>query len=235
MVQFFGELLITAGIVLILFVGWELWWTNLEADSTQQQAAQEFVQNLGGPLVPQGDDQQDFGPPPVTAKPGAVGQVFGLAFIPRFGPDYVPRPLVEGTSVAQLNTLGLGHYPSTAMPGEAGNFAIAGHRQTRGAVLDRIDTLLPGDRIYIQTAEGYYTYVFRNTEIVLPAANEVLLPVPTVRDAIPEQSILTMTSCNPRFGSEERIIAYSLLESWRPLSAGPPAEIADQVQALAKK
>ena len=78
-----------------------------------------------------------------------------------------------------LDTLGIGHYQGTAMPGAAGNFAVAGHRQTHGAVLDNIDALVPGDRIYVQTREGYYVYVFRNSQIVLPSRTDVLLPVPT--------------------------------------------------------
>ena len=56
--------------------------------------------------------------------------------------------------------------------------AVAGHRQTHGAVLDNIDTLVPGDRIYVQTREGYYVYRYRSSDIVLPSATEVLLPVP---------------------------------------------------------
>ena len=115
------------------------------------------------------------------------------------------------------------------MPGAVGNFAVAGHRQTHGAVLDNIDALVPGDRIYVQTKDGYYVYVFRNSQIVLPSRTDVLLPVPTQPAATPTESYLTMTSCNPRFGSQERIIAYSLLERWQPASAGPPAEISAQV------
>jgi sortase A len=130
-----------------------------------------------------------------------------------------------------LDTLGLGHYSSTAMPGAVGNFAVAGHRQTHGAVLDNIHTLVPGDRIYVQTKDGYYVYVFRNNQIVLPSRTDVLEPVPTRPGVAPTESFLTMTSCNPRFGSQERIIAFALLESWRPASAGPPAEIAAQVAA----
>jgi sortase A len=142
---------------------------------------------------------------------------------------------VEGTSTDVLDTLGLGHYADTAMPGATGNFAVAGHRQTHGAVLDNIHTLVPGDKIYVQTRDGFYVYVFRNNQIVLPSATDVLLPVPTQPAAKPTEAYLTMTSCNPRFGSQERIIAYSLLEHWQPASAGPPAEIAAQVaKALGK-
>jgi sortase A len=110
-----------------------------------------------------------------------------------------------------------------------GPFAFPPHRQTHGAVLDSIHTLVPGDKVYVQTKDGYYTYVFRNNQIVLPSQTDVLLPVPTQPEATPTESFLTMTSCNPRFGSQERIIAYSILDSWQPSSAGPPSEIAAQV------
>ena len=130
-----------------------------------------------------------------------------------------------------LDTLGIGHYQGTAMPGAAGNFAVAGHRQAHGAVLDHIDALVPGDRIYVQTREGYYVYVFRNSQTVLPSRTDVLLPVPTRPGAAPTESYLTTTSCNPRFGSEERFVAYTLLERWQPVSAGPPAEISQAARA----
>ncbi|WP_288025882.1 class E sortase [Arthrobacter sp.] len=231
--QVVGELLITAGVILLLFVTWELWWTNLEADNTQQQAVARFVHDVQGPVAPAtvpGNLPKDYGKPVVMTELKSPGTVFGVVYIPRFGKDY-SRPLVDGTAPAQLNTLGLGHYETSAMPGGVGNFAVAGHRQTHGAVLDAIHTLVPGDKIYIQTKDGYYTYVFRNDEIVLPDRADVLLPVPTQPGAKPTERLLTMTSCNPRFGSEERIVAYSVMDSWRPASAGPPEAIAAQVAA----
>ena len=90
---------------------------------------------------------------------------------------------------------------------------------------------MPGDRIYVQTREGYYVYVFRNSQTVLPSRTDVLLPVPMRPGAAPTESYLTMTSCNPRFGSEERFVAYALLERWQSLSAGPPAEISRAARA----
>lgn len=59
------------------------------------------------------------------------------------------RPVIEGTTSEVLDTFGLGHYPGTAMPGDEGNFAVAGHRQTNGAVLDHIDALTEGERIIV--------------------------------------------------------------------------------------
>lgn len=245
-VQVIGELLITAGIILLLFVAWQLWWTNVESDAKQSQVIKEFARELdeskpepaapAAPAAPSAPADparvpsgQGFGEPVVGAAPPHAGTI-GIIYIPRFGTSYT-RPIVEGTTGDVLDTLGLGRYPSTAMPGAVGNFAVAGHRQTHGAVLDNIHTLVPGDKIYVQTKDGFYVYVFRNNRIVMPSRTDVLEPVPTAPGVKPTERYLTMTSCNPRFGAEERIIAYSLLDSWRPASAGPPPEIAAQVAA----
>jgi sortase A len=233
-VQIIGELLITVGIVLLLFVAWQLWWTNVESDAKQSAAIKDFARDLGGPVTPAPAPSADtsagptsYGAPAVAQAPGHGGTI-GIMYIPRFGENYT-RPIVEGTTSDVLDTLGLGHYGGTAMPGAVGNFAVAGHRQTHGAVLDNIHTLVPGDRIYVQTRDGYYVYVFRNNRIVLPSNVDVLLPVPSKPGVRPTERFLTMTSCNPRFGSQERIIAYSVMEHWQPASAGPPAEITAQV------
>ncbi|WP_427135757.1 class E sortase [Pseudarthrobacter sp. S9] len=249
--QMAGELLMTAGVIVLLFVAWQLWWTNVESDARQRGVVKNFAHDLkqdlkqdltgAGPLESAppsaaADDSSDgssagsssgYGPAIVSPEP-ADGVTMGIMYVPRFGADFT-RPLVQGTTPAVLDTLGIGHYPGTAMPGAVGNFAVAGHRQTHGAVLDSIDSLVPGDRIYVQIRAGYYVYVFRNSQIVFPSRTDVLLPVPAQPAATPKEGYLTMTSCNPRFGSQERFIAYSLLEWWQPASAGPPAEIASQV------
>lgn len=233
--QVLGELLITAGVVLLLFVGWELWWTNIDSGIKQEEALEEFfadVPEVGPTPTPVEDPGvQDFGDPAVLPA-GDLDGTFGVVYIPRFGAEY-SRPVTAGVGTDVLDNLGLGHYPGTGAPGEVGNFALAGHRQTHGQVLDQIHTLVPGDRIYVQTRDGYYTYVFRNTEIVLPDRVDVIAPVPTDPAAEPVDRLLTLTSCNPRFGAQERIIAYSVMESWRPSDAGPPAEIAEQVARAA--
>lgn len=230
--QILGELLLTVGAIVVLFVVWQLWWTNVEADARQGAAVREFAQELPAPAqspaVP-APTPTDYGPAPVPAG-FANGDMMGVMYIPRFGENYA-RPVLEGVGRDVLDTLGLGHYPTTQMPGAPGNFALAGHRQTHGAVLDNIDLLQPGDRIYLQTRDAYYTYVFRNSEIVSPQQSDVLLPVPRQPNATPTESLLTLTTCHPKYGNQERFIAYSVLESWQPVSAGPPAEIAARVAA----
>jgi sortase A len=234
-----GELLITIGLVVVLFVVWQLWWTNIDAAQTQQEVVAQVARELDGATAaaapagaePAGAEPAD-GAPPETASPG-YGEPIGIVYVPRFGKDYA-RPLIQGTGADVLDTLGLGHYPSTAMPGQVGNFAVAGHRQSNGKVLDLIHTLEPGDRIHVRTAEGYYTYAYRNGEIVAPAETRVLAPVPSNPGAAATERLLTLTTCHPRFGDTERFIGYAVLESWRPASAGPPAEIAGTVAAGAE-
>ncbi|WP_245827756.1 class E sortase [Sinomonas mesophila] len=230
--QVLGELLLTVGAIVVLFVVWQLWWTNVEADARQGAVVREFAQEIQAPAQPPATPAPtppDYGPAPVP-EGFANGDVIGVMYIPRFGENYT-RPVLEGVGRDVLDTLGLGHYPMTTLPGAPGNFALAGHRQTHGAVLDNIDQLQPGDRIYLQTRDAYYTYVFRNSEIVLPTATDILLPVPHAANATPTESLLTLTTCHPRYGNQQRFIAYSVLDSWQPASAGPPAEIAARVAA----
>ena len=132
----------------------------MASDTRQRDAVREFTRNVEIPAVSAPRSAVDHGQPKVSAEP-EVGTTIGVVYVPRFGADYT-RPLVQGTTPAVLDTLGIGHYEGTAMPGAVGNVAVAGHRQTHGAVLDNIDSLVPGDRIYVQTRDGYYVYSFRN-------------------------------------------------------------------------
>lgn len=225
----FGEILITLGIVLLLFVAWELWWTNIDANKAQQQVTTQFVQGLEIGIG--NDDDKDFGPAPIAKIP--EGETFGIFYVPRFGKDFA-HPVTNGVGMDVLNTVGIGHYPETQAPGELGNFAVAAHRQTHGQVFWDIDKFETGDKIYLQTKEGFYTYEWRNTEIVEPSQGEVLLPVPHEPGTEPTTSILTMTSCHPPFTTRLRIIAYSELTSWRPAEAGAPSAIADLVAKTMK-
>ena len=223
-----GELLITAGAFIFLFLGWQLWLNDIIVGNEQQTEALAFSDQLGGAAEPAVPEQAaDYGDPVVAAVVSETTQ-FANMYVPRFGVDYV-RTIAEGVSAANVLKTGIGHYPGTQMPGEVGNFAVAAHRTTYGKPFNLIGDLRVGDRIYVQTSDGWYTYVFRSLEYVLPTGVGVLDPVPQFSGLAPEQRILTMTSCNPMLSDAERIIAYSVFESWQPSSAGPPAEIATLV------
>jgi sortase A len=231
-----GELLVTAGVLVFLFLGWQLWLNDVIVGEQQNTAAAELGQSWTAdvPAVPTAPDAPTTQPvaygEPVVATAPAEATKFAIMYIPRFGADYA-RSIAEGVgTVRVLNKNGVGHYPGTQMPGQVGNFAVAAHRTTYGAPFNSIATLRVGDRIYVQTEQGYYTYVYRNTEYVYPNGVGVKDPVPQSKTAATTDRLLTMTSCNPKLSAAERIVAYSVFDSWQPLSAGPPAEIAALVQ-----
>lgn len=229
-----GELLITAGVFVFLFLGWQLWLNDIVVGNEQNSEAREFGLELGAAAAPPAEEEPenpvDYGDPVVTTAPADTTR-FANIYVPRFGADYV-RTIAQGVGERDVLRSGIGHYPETQMPGEVGNFAIAAHRTTYGAPFNRIADLQVGDRIYVQTADGWYTYVFRSLEYVAPTGVEVLEPVPQQPDVAAVGRVMTMTSCNPMFSAAERIIAYSVYDSWQPASAGPPAEVADLVQSV---
>jgi sortase A len=236
-----GELLLTAGALVLLFLGWQLWWNDAIMASQQSVAASdrslEWLEEgresaQDGVVATAPEEGADFGEPVVDATDHDDGDAFAVMFVPRFGEDS-QRTIAEGVGLDVLNSfdLGVGHYPGTQMPGAIGNFAIAAHRSAYGGGMHEIEQLQLGDAIHIQTRDGWYTYRFRDLEYVTPETTEVLAPVPHQPDLAPTDRIVTLTSCNPLYSTAERIIAYGVLESWQPTAAGAPAEIAAQVAA----
>ncbi len=211
-VGLFGELLVTLGVVLGLFVGWQLVWTDVVAD--QQQAG--VVANLQGGF--------SLGEPRSEGQsPGGLGDAFAIVRIPRFGADYA-RPLYEGTDRGTLQK-GIGHYPETVLPGEVGNFAMAGHRTTYGKPFSRIAELRTGDRIIVETADEFVVYRVYAQRIVLPTQVEVVLPVPGEPGRAPTEAVLTMTSCHPQFSSRQRWVTHARLDQILNRADGLPAEV----------
>lgn len=231
-----GEVLITAGVVVMLFLGWYIWLDDIVSGNEQQVAAVEVQQQwqteweraeavTERPTIDNGE--------PVVAQPPAAGEVFATLIVPRFGDDYV-RKIAGGIdlrTVLNSRTIGVGHYPDTQMPGEMGNFAIAAHRNTYGGAFSDIDKLRVGDLLYVETADGWYEYAFRGLEYVWPTYVSVLEPVPREPDVAATDRFLTLTSCNPRYSSAERIIAYAVMENWYPRAGGPPAALSGLVEA----
>ncbi len=232
-----GELLLTAGVLILLFLGWQLWWNDAimagqqssAASGLSAQWAEEARADRGEAPAPA---PVDYGEPLVGPASYDNGETFAVMYVPRFG-DGSQRRVAEGIGLDVLNSteIGVGHYPDTQMPGQIGNFAIAAHRSAYGGGMHEIEQLQLGDAIYIQTQEGWYTYRFRDFEYVTPETVDVLAPVPHHPELQPTDRIITLTSCTPLYSTAERIIAYGVLESWQPASAGPPAEIADSVAA----
>lgn len=234
-----GELLVTAGVLILLFLGWQLWWNDaIMAGQQSAAASDQSTKWIEQDKAERGDAPPpapaDYGDPVVDAGEYANAEPFAVVYVPRFnspGTVDAVRTVAEGYGLDVLNSfeLGVGHYPDTQMPGEVGNFAIAAHRSAYGGGMHEIEQLQLGDGIYVQTKDGWYTYRFRDFEYVTPDTVDVLAPVPRHPELTPTDRIITLTTCNPLYSTAERLIAYGVLESWQPTAAGPPAEIAADV------
>jgi sortase A len=216
--------MIGAGVIILLFVAYQLWGTSVQTARAQEDLEAELddlLDESGVATTTSASTDTSAGTPPTTVVPGAVvgsatrpadGEAAGRIEIPRIGVDDV---FVSGVSVRDLKR-GPGHYPDTPLPGEAGNAAIAGHRTTYGAPFKRIDELEPGDEILTTTVQGTFVYRVRETFIVRPSQSEVLDPT-TVNQ-------LTLTSCHPRYSARLRIIVVADLVGQPVPVPLPPAE-----------
>ncbi|NKQ53338.1 class E sortase [Amycolatopsis sp. K13G38] len=242
-----GELLITAGLVVLLFVVYELYVTDLFSAQKQASATSALDNDWanGRQLHPELID----------------GKAFAKLYIPSFGADY-HFTIQEGTDAAALE-VGPGHYKGTALPGEPGNFAVAGHRVGKGAPFNDIDLLNSCDAIVVETQTDYFVYrvlphddeianwatgkgkqpqcarvstlrtnapdggAYAKTtgrEIVSPTQGDVVSPVPHQPvDILPtaqEVSLLTLTTCHPRFSDRQRLIVHAVLTDQYPKTPG---------------
>jgi sortase A len=225
-----GELLITAGVLVLLFLGWQLWLQDILVGNVQNNQAQKLGQEWQNstPTTP----PPDTGPgEPVVRKAPANAKVFGVLIVPRWGKHW-ERKIAQGVGVNDvLDVIGVGHYPGTQMPGEVGNFAIAAHRHAYGGGFEYVHQLYVGDKIYVETKDGWYQYSLLDIQYVKPTEVNVLQPVPMHPGVKPTDRILTMTTCNPFFSTAERMIGYALFDTWYPRAGGPPAQIAATVKA----
>jgi sortase A len=233
-----GEVLVTAGALMGLFLAWHLVLNDSIQGDRQNQSASSLAQEWQEPesspagqipaaaIVNPSDEE-----PPVTVT-AEEGQAFALLYVPRFGSDYV-RTIAEGVDVETvLNSrrLGVGRYLASDQLGSYGNFALAAHRTTFGAPFGDIGELRIGDQIYVEVPEGWHAYEFRNLEYVWETEVDVLNSFPKLNEEVPGTRIITLTSCHPKFTVSERVIAYGLYSGWYPRDGGPPSEIAEAVK-----
>jgi sortase A len=229
-----GELLITAGVFVLLFLGWQVWLNDIIEGAAQDTQAQQLSQSWKPSGKPATTAPQAAASPltPVVSTAPGNAQKFGILYVPRFGATW-ERPIAQGVGVADvLDTIGVGHYPGTAMPGQVGNFAVAAHRHAYGGGFENLHLLHVGDHVYVGTKDGWYEYTFRDIQYVKPTQVNVLQPVPMEPGVAPVDRILTMTTCNPFFSTAERMVAYATFDGWYPYAQGPPAEIAATVEQV---
>ncbi|MET7490833.1 class E sortase [Streptomyces sp900116325] len=237
-----AEVVVTLGVVLLLLVVHQLWWTNRQARADARHKVQSLQQEWGRPGG--GDDGVPSAPPDEgadkdkdtdTAGEGggapAGGGRTAAAAAPRWDQAYavirIPRlgltaPVAQGISKSGVLDKGyVGHYPRTAQPGGAGNFALAGHRNTHGEPFRHIDRLRRGDRITVETREHMYTYVVDKTLAQTAARDSGVIAAVPRSNLKPASgysepgSYVTLTTCTPEFTSRYRLVVWGKLAGVR--------------------
>lgn len=216
-VRALGELLITLGVVVLLFVAYELYFTNFYTNAKQHQLSQQLQREFAAPPPASATVITNLGNPP-------IGQPVAVLYIPRFGPHY-REVVVQGVGEAQLK-LGPGHYPGTAWPGQIGNYVMSGHRTTYAKPFNQEAELVKGDPIVVETKYAFFTYRVQELETVLPTDMAVIAPVPDHPGLKPHQAWLTMTTCTPMYSASHRLIVHALLANVTPRADGYPPALA---------
>jgi sortase A len=206
-------MLVTIGLLILLFVAYQLWGTGIFTARAQHKLRGEFAQELrDNPTVaststtasPATGGAATTTTAPATTAPKVVqtvqeGGAVARIRIRKIGVDDI---VVQGTARSDL-AKGPGHYPASPMPGQIGNAAIAGHRTTHSKPFYDLNELVPGDDIILETSYGTFTYRMYQQLIVAPTDVSVVAPT--------KDAELTLTTCNPRFSARQRMVVKAKL------------------------
>lgn len=214
LVRFFAEIVLTFGLIVLLFAFYLLFWTGQRTAMAQEDLLQEFRQSSA---------TQQENPKDRSRRP-SVGDAIAVIHIPKFG-DQWSRVVLEGVEPEDLRD-GPGRFPETAMPGQVGNFAVAGHRSGYGEPFAELDQLAEGDQIVVETANAWLTYAVTWNQVMPATAVEVLEPVAGHPGVKATQRTMTLVTCHPRWSSTERLVVGAQLVERRTADAGPPPGIA---------
>jgi sortase A len=212
-----GELMITAGVVLALFVVYSLWWTDVVADRRAASEADSMRRAWSAPAAaaaaPRGHS--------ADARSYAPGSGIGFLHIPRLGKGF--EVLIEmGTDLDTLNQGVAGVYTepyAAAMPWEpSGNFALAAHRDGHGAKFHDLPELVAGDKVVVETRDTWYVYTVDNTlERTSKYDVGVTAPVPAESGYTRPGRYLTLTTCTPAYTSRYRMAVWASLTRTVPV------------------
>jgi sortase A len=226
-----GRVFITAGILILLFVAYQLWGTGIYTAREQSQLEDQFNEALAqeSPSTTTSSSTTTttvVGAPPSPttttttvppAPPPPEGDAVARIQIPKIGVDSI---VVNGVSRDDLRK-GPGHYPDTPLPGQFGNAAIAGHRTTYGAPFGDLDQLNPGDLIQVRTLQGNFKYRVTEQLVVKPSDVQVIDPTPVDADDFSKgfEPTLTLTTCNPKYSAAQRLVIKANMSTGTPQPA----------------
>ncbi|WP_049579841.1 class E sortase [Streptomyces sp. SBT349] len=222
-VSVFGELLITAGVVLGLFVAYSLWWTNVVAN---KEAARDSDAVRDQWAASEDDDGDDATAPAEFDPDDGIG----FLHVPTMSGDEIL--VKQGIDLDILNGGVAGYYDTpveSALPwDEEGNFSLAAHRDGHGAKFHNIQRIEEGDPIVFETENTWYIY---RAYAILPETSkyntEVLDPIPEESGATEASQYITLTTCTPLYTSRHRYVVWGELERTEHVNAErtPPEEL----------
>jgi len=194
------------GIVILLMQAQTIWGTG------GNEAAARGVEALEADWVRVGPGDHP-GAPREYERPIQYQEGFAIMRIPRLGAEW-EAPVVKGVKDPAL-ALGVGWFPHSVLPGEIGNFSVAGHRccaSTHGEPFAHLDTIQDGDKVYVETRTTTYVYEMRDPYITTPEDVSTVAPVPGKgMNATPTKAYITLVTCNPYWSSDERLITHGVL------------------------
>jgi sortase A len=245
-IRILGELLVTLGMVVLLFIFYTFYVTSWISAGKQADATAAL--------------EEQWRDPRGAVDPPLVGDGIAKLHIPALGPDYA-FTVLQGTDQETL-AVGPGHYVDAAMPGQPGNFALAGHRNGKGAPFLDLDQLESCDALVVQTRDTWFVYRMLpmademagwaagkgaqprcrgvgplpapypevpGREIVQPSQTEVIAPVPGLPDLQPppgqQAKLITLTTCHPKFSAQQRLIIHGVLVAQYPKGGDMPVEL----------
>nr|WP_246564453.1 class E sortase [Streptomyces roseirectus] len=226
-----AELLVTAGVLGLLLVVHQLWWTNQEARAGAEREVRALERQWGSGGAdespgagrpepergPAANSPSDGGFSPGTEPAPRRSQTYAVLVLPRIG---VRVPIAEGIDKRDVLDKGYaGHYPGTQQPGRPGNFALAAHRNTHGEPFRHLDRLRRGDTVRVETASTRHTYAVDRILSQTSARDSGVLrvlPRSTVHPGygydIPA-AYITLTTCTPEYTSRYRLVVWGKLVS----------------------
>ena len=207
-----AELFFTASALVLLFLVYQLWFTTEVAKLEQTEVAAAVLSQINST-----EQQSELPLTPTLIQTESITGV-GLLYIPRLQDQVWGLPIVSGTDARALS-LGVGHYTKTELPGETGNFSIAGHRATNGEPFAYFENLQSGDLVYVQTNSGWFTYELVQNQKIQENEVWVLDDDPI---GLGEQKLITLTTCDPRWNSTRRWAWWGVLKE---SSIQAPAEV----------
>lgn len=208
-----GEVLITIGLVVLMFALYEVYGKTEIVHAHQSQLDQQLTQIWDAPTPAPHD-----GSKPQTAQPLA-GSALARLYLPVLNMHWV---VVEGVALSNIE-FAPGHYSGTAMPGHVGNFSIAGHRIP--SIFWNLQELTKGQPIVVQTRDKWYVYTVTSQEVVTPTSINVIAAVPDHIGVAPTKAMMTLTTCNPKWADYQRLVVHAVLTQTSSAKAGPPVPL----------